>query len=315
VGQKLSFFEFGQEQSVQALRGPALLLFDTVWCGLLVMCLAVFLHWVAESAEGWLPLAATRPSPRPFYRVGFVVASGVLAVLLSIFYLAYLPRVGDPVLEYVTMTFRQYGMAPPVTDTARTMWLIAAIVAGLILNPLTTFALTALWVYPLAASAARRTATIPTWGILDAQPTQQLSYVATPRPRRWLIIGISGALAYGVVAMLAWSIFLRAGGAVLMSPMLIGLPVLSMLVQALVALTGGIWAADLRLAHGLGAASIAGLFAGLCTSLPFWLLGVLPLSSALATAAVVVNGGGLAALGVAFGTATAANAVRRWRAA
>jgi hypothetical protein len=311
VGQKLSFFEFGHEQSEQALHGITLLLFDAAWCTLLSVCIAVFLHWVAESAEAWLPAAAALPSPRPLLRTGLWVAGSVLAVLLSIFYLAYLPRVGGPLLD--DAAFQQSGIAPPATNWGRAMWLGAIAIAGVVLNPLTTLALTAMGTYPLLASLRRKPSTPPAWALLDGGQAQLLCRVARVCPRLVLVLGGAGGLIYAGMAVLAWSLLMRGGpiGVVLVGPISVGLPVLGMVVQAGVALVGAIRAPDLRVTHGIAAAMIAGMLSALCAILPFGLLGALPLGSALFMAAVVVNGGGLVALAIAFCVASIAKVARR----
>jgi Zn-dependent protease with chaperone function len=204
----------GPELAFQrAIRGSDDTLLSTAfrgsapWIAALVLGVVLLVAWAGASAEGWLRAVAISTRPAAVTLAGLLVASGVLAVLVGTFYgardsrLALVAERGSTELQHAEVS--HVAWAGPVL-----LWraLFDPGILVVVRRDVVFLAVVALWLFPAAAWAFRRTRGEETsWAYLD--PGGRLSLKALGRlPREPWRIGLLAGLGF-----LACLILLRLG--------------------------------------------------------------------------------------------------------
>jgi Zn-dependent protease with chaperone function len=325
LGQALSFVAFYFSRSGLALTGLALLVFDVLWNGLLLVGLFLFFRWVAVGASTWLEVAAAGRSPRLAYRLGLVIAGGLLAVWLAVLYYIYNARVGGSIPVFIESTQEIFGV-----DLSGPKGMVLYILASFgtaVLNPLNFVAFVSLWTYPLAAWFWRgrvASASGSSWAFLD--PSSQplvLPRQAPLRPALALTVGLIGGMVFCVLSFIISLGLDFAGPGTFAVWMLFGQAALAALLQAGVAAVVAAWVKRLGGLHGLFAAFVAGcVMAGGVLAIDWLIVGTEVFLASFSAASdiwfevsKVINGGALLALPTAWGVSALAGRVRQAAAA
>jgi len=331
LGQALSFVAFYFSISGLALTGLALLVFDVLWNGLLLVGLFLFFRWVAVGASTWLEMAAAGRSPRPVYRLGLVIAGGLLAVWLAVLYYIYNARVGDLTAVFIESTQEIFGV--DLSGPKGMVLYILASFATVVLNPLNFMAFIVfvafivLWTYPLAAWFWRgrvASASGSSWAFLDPSPQPLVLPRQAPlRPGLALTVGVIGGMVFCVLSFIISLGLDFAGLEIFVAWMLFGQAALAALMQAGVAAVVAAWVERLGGLHGLFAAFVAGcMMAGGVLAIDWLFAGTEVFLASFPAASdiwfqvsIVINGGTLLALPTAWGVSALAGWVRQAAAA
>ncbi len=325
LGQALSFTAFYFSRSGLALTGLALLVFDVLWNGLLLVSLFLFFRWIAVGASIWLEVAAAVRSPRPAYRLGMVIAGGLLAVWLAVLYYIYNARVGSSIPFFIESTQEIFGV--DLSGPKGMVLYALAPFATVVLNPLNFVAFVSLWTYPLAAWFWRgrvASASGSSWAFLD--PSSQplvLPRQAPLRPGLALTVGLIGGMVFCILSLIISLGLNFAGSEIFVAWMLFGQAALAALLQAGVAAVVAGWVERLGGLHGLFAAFVAGcVMAGGVLAIYWLMAGTEVFLASFAAASdiwfkvtIVINGGTLLALPTAWGVSALAGRVRQAAAA
>ena len=245
-----------------------------LWFSLLVAVLIPFLNWISLGAQLWFGPAIATASPRPFYRWGLLIATGLLTCIFASLFAALLAF--------------NAGTSP---------------FSLAVHNPLMVLGLTGLWAFPLMAcfwqpDPAKTKSS--SWLFLDQVSSPHVS--STIHRRQLiapLVIGlIGGVLGWGVLFLLRGTGLDSVGN----------LFAVSMVMQGL---TGAIAAAlPKRLGSLLGLFS--GAIAGLVMVIGYGLMAShLNLSMGLFLATGMLNSGGLCAIPVVLVVTTVSSGLRR----
>ena len=165
----------------------------------------LFLRWVTTGATVWLAIAGRAPSPRRFYWLWLVIASGVVGILLA--ELSFYSQISRETL--ITPILQQRIQADLGVPTSNPVIVtLYFVVNGLKLDPFIALLFAGLWAYPMASWFWRRRMTTvgdASWAFLDtsSQPRQGTSLFQEPfRLRLALIMGLAGGLAYCAITLL-----------------------------------------------------------------------------------------------------------------
>ena len=258
VGQQISFLGASKISS-----NPVVLL---LWTCLLLIGMTSFFQWVALGAMTWLPIAARSQSPRKFYRLGLVIAGGILASLF--------------LGMFVTLISWSSQASPQWNAQFSPHRLIA-------FNPFISLAIIGLWAYPMSSWFWRKRiekTPVAQWLFLDS-PSQPvtLSRQVQLKPTLALIVGLLG----GLVGSLLVFIVIPLGGNIVNFVL-----ALSILIQLLVAGFVAAVTRNLGSIHGLFAASVAACL----MSISVFIQTNSNLVSALFLGTGIFNSGGLVAV-------------------
>jgi Zn-dependent protease with chaperone function len=271
------------------------------WILVVLVSLFLFLRWMAMGTSAWLDIMISSRSPRPFYTVGLVMASGVLVVVLAQLFLFDL--LATTIAPLFSTTFD-----PLIGLMAFAAISILLLIYDTLLSPGVLVAFVCLWAFPLAAGFWRKQVTTPVgsnWAFLGASSQPAVLLRQNPfRLRYALIVGLVGGLVFcclllmiRIVVHLIVPETIRSNGQFLSAFYYLGNVGLAALLQAT---TAGIVAGSVRrlgVLHGLFAAFVGG-----CV-MTFGILGINLLIGGTAPAdfiwltfRYVMNGGALLAL-------------------
>jgi len=170
----------------------------------LLILMFLFLRWAALGATIWLTIAGRAPSPRRFYWLWLVIASGVVGILLA--ELSFYSQISRETL--ITPILQQRIQADLGVPTSNPVIVtLYFVVNGLTLDPFIALLFAGLWAYPLAGWFWRRRMTTvgdASWAFLDtsSQPRQDIPLYQAPfRLRLALIVGLAGGLAYCAIIL------------------------------------------------------------------------------------------------------------------
>jgi Zn-dependent protease with chaperone function len=237
---------------------------EVLWAVVLLVGLGLFVAWITTSAAVWLPVAASSRSPAWASALGVVVAGGVLAVFMGIFFLLRATKDAIEVSTSGTAEFHDF--------VSEAVWAGPSALFQFVMDPQLLWyserppvwvALVAVWAFPLAAAFVRRGPAVARWATLDGRGLSLPS--AELRVGRAAAIGLAGAVAAYLLPLV-----LRAGihAGVAESTrdedaFLLGYAywsvVLALVCQALVAAIAAALTRDAAVVHGLFAAVLTGL--------------------------------------------------------
>jgi Zn-dependent protease with chaperone function len=172
---------------------------------LLLILMFFFLRWTTLDATLWLAIASRTSSPRRFYWLWLVIASGVAGILLgelSFYSQTFLDTLADPVLLQSIQT----GLMVPTSNPV--ILALDFVVNALTVDPFITLLFVCLWAYPLSSWFWRRRMMrvgSASWAFLDtpAQPQRRTPVFQEPfRLRLALIMGLAGGLVYCAIILL-----------------------------------------------------------------------------------------------------------------
>jgi len=274
-------------------------IFSLPWSLVVLVSLFLFLRWIAMGTTAWLDVMISSRSPRLFYTVGLVVASGVFVVVLAQLFLFH-SLATDIALFLNTPSDLLIGFA------AVTIGSILLLIDPL-LSPGVLAAFICLWAFPLAAWFWRKRVTMrveSNWAFLDASSQPVVLPRHDPfRLRFALTIGLVGGLVFCLFFLAidtSWHLIIPAASRsikVLVLLFFYGNIILAVLLQATAAAIVTGWVRHLSVLHGLFAAFVGGCIMAVGILTINLLFGNTDTASFIwTTFSSVINGGALLAL-------------------
>jgi hypothetical protein len=210
IGQTLSlaeaFFPLLSDQQLEA-TGIVLIVLTVLWAAVLCGVLAIFFRWIAIAASTWLEIATSERSPRRACAINLVVASGLLAVWLSVLFMVYVVvRWTGALLLSPELWFgggTQTGSAPVSTDIGGLTPLgTGGVILLLLVSLVPTATLLVVWGLPLAPGFGRAHV-----GAVAAAPCFYLEPTSAAdawRPRLGRPLQVRRAASYGALSGLVF---------------------------------------------------------------------------------------------------------------
>jgi len=180
------------------------------WIAAVVVGVVLLLAWVGAGAGAWIRALAGSARPGVATAAGLVVASGLLAAFVGIFYTARDSRsvvgISREATELEHAQVAEIASVGPswayqLLRDAQTLWMLT--------QPVAFAALVALWMFPLAAWLRRRdrVGEAP-WAFLESGGRLRLPLLGRPSMVPWLV-GVAAGVA-SLVAFLMLRVALRA---------------------------------------------------------------------------------------------------------
>ncbi len=178
------------------------------WIAALLGGVVLLLAWVSSAAQAWLRALAGSKQPTLATLAGLLLGSGMLAIFVGSFF-ALRATLGSIEVSRSVSAFDYAIVSQAYWVGPQWLWqLVWDSQTLVVLNqPVVVCALVALWLFPVAAWARRRTEVGEAdWAFLDAGGRLQTPVLDRLRPEPWLF-GLAGGLAcfLGFVALRLWA--------------------------------------------------------------------------------------------------------------